>query len=399
MFGLVQAQICFMNQNQKNIWRHVNCGTCKTLGMQYGNLSRFILNTDVVFLAEILSALTGDINQIPSEFSTTSLKNCFSYKMDIQKIPLFIQFTSAINMLLWQMKLVDQIEDSRSILPRILKLIFNKKFNRCEKYLDHINYPLDQFWKWLQLQKQREISLSNNRQDLSNDEIIRQLAEPTATLTSLSFEHGAQIINQPEIKTQLSRIGYLFGELIYLLDAFEDYENDFKKETFNAVKVAFQLTESVLNESIKKLLFKKLTRLQKEISENINSLPISPSQKQLFIKRLEKSLSEKLFPTPRTSWIKYFLKNRWQQAKIKAQSAIVARFAKLPARNFIAFPIYIYFLLINLILPRDATAQNIIKAGSDSIDCTKIGGCCCTLLVFGMINRACETCCNQNTTE
>ena len=60
MFGLMRAKKCGMSEAEKQFRRLNYCGTCKTIGSLYSQKSRFLLNHDTVFLAEFLTALSGE---------------------------------------------------------------------------------------------------------------------------------------------------------------------------------------------------------------------------------------------------------------------------------------------------------------------------------------------------
>ncbi|HEU0176708.1 MAG TPA: DUF5685 family protein [Blastocatellia bacterium] len=56
------------------------------------------------------------------------------------------------------------------------------------------------------------------------------------------FAHGARAVGRPEapdVVDAMRRLGYDFGKLVYLLDAFEDYEKDWREGEFNALRAAF----------------------------------------------------------------------------------------------------------------------------------------------------------------
>ena len=56
MFGLMK-NTDGLPTKQSDWYRLHYCGTCKSLGKIYGQRSRFFLNYDIVFLAEILTIL------------------------------------------------------------------------------------------------------------------------------------------------------------------------------------------------------------------------------------------------------------------------------------------------------------------------------------------------------
>ena len=52
---------------------------------------------------------------------------------------------------------------------------------------------------------------------------------------------GARAVGSPEapeVVDAMRRLGYDFGRLVYLLDAFEDYEKDWRQGEFNALRAS-----------------------------------------------------------------------------------------------------------------------------------------------------------------
>src|SRR5687768_8705234 len=107
MFGLMRAGKCGMSEEEKHFRRLNYCGTCKTIGSLYGAKARFLLNYDTVFLAEILSALSGEnAREWPQSYQSF---NCLSLpKTDL---PASLQFAATTNVILTELKLADHIVD------------------------------------------------------------------------------------------------------------------------------------------------------------------------------------------------------------------------------------------------------------------------------------------------
>src|SRR5690349_9279583 len=101
MFGLMRAKKCGMSDEEKHFRRLNYCGTCKTIGSLYGQKSRLLLNHDTVFLAEILSALSGD-DARDWQQSYQSF-NCLNMPKD--EMPRSLQFAATANVILTEFKL------------------------------------------------------------------------------------------------------------------------------------------------------------------------------------------------------------------------------------------------------------------------------------------------------
>ncbi len=392
MFGLLTSQPCLMNSNQKILWRFHYCSTCKTLGKHFGQKSRFVLNSDVVFMSEILSALSDDLPKISNDLLNQNIGNCFSLQNNFDKLPQYIQYAASINILLCQMKFKDKIDDSYSIIARILNKIFTNKFKKAEKLLQELDYPISTFWNWLDIQKERESEKFGTIQDSLRDEILQYLSEPTAMMTGLTFKHGAQLIDRLDQNEQLFQFGYQLGRLAYVMDAFEDYENDFRKNNFNAIATTFNISETHLTQDILDSVIKTLIQIKNEMINIIKTWSLPDSQKHLFIKRIEMSLEERLNPSSRTMRIKNLLTNRWYHAKNKSRTILSENLSDLRESHLKVFLTYKYLLVLNFLFPQPGYSHNLINGQSDC-SCQKISGCCFACLIISIINRAFQVCC------
>src|SRR5215203_104643 len=312
MFGLMRAKKCGMSDEEKHFRRLNYCGTCKTLGALYGQKSRLLLNHDTVFLAEILSALSGE-NVSGWQKSYQSF-NCLS--LPKSEMPASLQFAAATNIILTEFKLADHIADEKKRRYKLAQNAFSKEFARAEKFLQDWNFPLPEVKEILNSQTEREAAGNS----------LDELAFPTARTTAVFFREGVKLINKNNLENIAFELGFSFGKLIYLLDAFEDYEKDFRTRRFNAFRAAFDLKNEKLNAESKRKIAGILHEIESEIIENINQLPIAESQKTLFISRLSQNLQRTLktnLPVLKTNKVcavkpKAGFSQRWQKASEKA---------------------------------------------------------------------------------
>ena len=81
-----------------------------------------------------------------------------------------------------------------------------------------------------------------NRHKYLPMETLEYVAEPTATVTGLTFEHAAAAVGATtEAQQTMYQLGFAFGNLVYVLDALDDYEEDLTGGEFNALQSAFRL--------------------------------------------------------------------------------------------------------------------------------------------------------------
>lgn len=283
------------------------------MGSLYGQKSRLLLNHDTVFLAEILSALSGE-NVADWQKSYQSF-NCLS--LPKSEMPASLQFAATTNIILTEFKLADHETDERKRRYKLARNAFSSEFQTAEKLLTEWDFPLSEVKEILQSQTAREKS----------EKSLDALAFPTAETTAVFFREGARRIGRPELENQAFKTGFAFGKLVYLLDAFEDFEKDFRGSQFNAFRAALDLTEEKLSPESKRKVAAILHETERETIEKINLLPLSENQKSLFISRLSENLQRKLktglpvLKTKKACAVKPRLtfSQRWRDAKDKAR--------------------------------------------------------------------------------
>lgn len=314
MFGLMRAKKCGMSEAEKRFRRLNYCGTCKTLGAVYGQKSRFLLNHDTVFLAEILSAVGGE--NVSDWSKSYQSFNCLSLPRG--EMPLPLKFAATVNVILTEFKLADHIADDGRRHHKLARNAFSNEFETAEKVLAEWNFPLDEVKAVLDSQTEREISAKS----------LDEFAFPTAQATAVFFREGVRLIGKEELENIAFELGFAFGRLVYLLDAFEDYEKDFKSKKFNALRAAFGLRETKLTPAAKRQAAAILHENEREVVEKINLLPFAENQKRLFVARLSENLHRKLkteLPVLQTQKVcalkpKKSFAQKWQTASAKAKN-------------------------------------------------------------------------------
>lgn len=199
------------------------CATCKSLGTIYGQRARLLLNHDIAFLAEILLDLAGDPLANPPYRSS----NCLTLPRSREEIPVTLEYAAAISVVLAYFRIADHRRDDRRRL-RSLKWsladhAFSRQYRRASQQLRSWHFPLDQMAVMLESQAEREAAAA------SLDEVM----EPTRFATALVFSHGVRLAGRADRAGDAARLGARFGELVYLVDAFEDRERDARRGDFN----------------------------------------------------------------------------------------------------------------------------------------------------------------------
>jgi hypothetical protein len=344
MFGLMRAKTCGMSADEKHFRRLHYCGTCKTIGSLYGQKSRLLLNHDTVFLAEFLTSLTDE--QVENWQKSYQSYNCLSLPKN--EMPRSLQFAATTNVILTEFKIADHLSDTHQRRFKLAHRIFSKEFIEAEKLLKEWDFPLEKVRELLEKQTTIENSSTN----------LDDFALPTAETTATFFEAGVKLIGKNELKDLAAEIGFKFGKLIYLIDAYEDFEKDKRRNQFNALRSAF-------GENGRRKGISILLQLENRIIEKIYELPIPETKKQIFASRLRSNLQNKLKtnlpvlicrPKKRLNF-----SERFQRAKIRAK--------QLTANHSWAtvLPIFVFVLAFAFISPAQA------KEAKSARECAELG--------------------------
>lgn len=283
MFGLMKHRTVNSDQEQPYAYRQFYCGTCKTLGKNFGQASRMLLNHDAIFLGELLNDVSQSEQDIFSKSKAYESFNCFRLPKDTE-IPRSLQYAAAANVLLGTLSAEDHITDGNRVQRIGWKTVRNAlkpALKKAEPVLVNSNLPIHQIYQWIDEQELRE---SGDFVFENYQKAVAYFAEPTAQITGLVFQYGTSAIGEAKLGNSFFEFGYQFGQLIYLLDAFEDFQKDITTQSFNGFLKAFDTCDQKLNQIEETLPF-----LKKQLAQTyklLESLPISTSLKSVTLQRL-----------------------------------------------------------------------------------------------------------------
>ena len=211
MFGYVKVIKMDLTYREYEHYRGYYCGLCKCLKDNHGEISRLSLNYDITFLVLVLTSVYKPKSKVIEEGCIT---NPFKKKKKI--INEITEYAASMNVLLAYYKLEDNLKDDKGLKDIISYNLYKNKLKRAyEKYpkkAEIIKEQLDILYN-LEMQKNTNIDLVSN------------------TFGNLMSEILAN--KQDEYESELRRIGFNIGKYIYLLDAYEDLDKDYKKGRYN----------------------------------------------------------------------------------------------------------------------------------------------------------------------
>ncbi len=276
----MRAKKCGMSVDERHFRRLNYCGTCKTIGSDYSAKARLLLNHDVVFLAEVLTSLS--LENVADWQRPYQSFNCLSLPKD--SIPRSLGWAAAANVVLAELKINDHIDDGEGRSYKFARSLFSSDFKIAEKQLAEWSFPLAEIKLLIESQSARE------KAALSLDD----LAFATAQTTAIFFRDGVRHIGRSELGNIAFDLGFNFGKMIYLIDAFEDFERDVRRGHFNAFRTMYAIKGQSIPDPVKRKIVALINSLENNLATKLRELPISKVQTELFVSRLEQNIKRKL---------------------------------------------------------------------------------------------------------
>lgn len=261
MFGYVKPDKAELKIKEYETYKAIYCSLCKTLGREYGLFTRFFLTYDatfyIIFMKSIFQTNSDCVHRGVCRFNP--LKKC-NY-IDEDK---FQKNAAALTVIMFYYKLKDSINDGSFFKRMISYLIYpyvKIKFKKAEKNYSQYNDIIK-----AQMIRQAEIEDSNTDSiDLACDPSAKSLSE----IFTLEMQESKQ-------KDLASRTAYCIGRWVYLMDAYDDIENDLKSNSFNPYINSFRLNS--------------LSDFSAEIENNIiGKIRLTANEAALAFEKLEKS--------------------------------------------------------------------------------------------------------------
>ena len=236
MFGYVLPLTAELKVREWHAYRAYYCGLCKELKREYGFLSRFLLNYDLVLPALLADGMAGTqarmcpercmanpVEKRPMCQSTAGLALAGlsingTFAAVFSSIVPFSIFPIIALVLTVYYKLADDLADER-FFKRLPALVLWPFLSRMRKKAAVRRPALDETL--------REQTAAQQALERRASKSADEAADPTARMTAALFRLAA-----PGSRA-LERMGLLVGKIIYYLDAAEDYEKDTRNGAYN----------------------------------------------------------------------------------------------------------------------------------------------------------------------
>lgn len=218
MFGYVIVNKAELKFKEYDVYRSYYCGLCHSLREKYGLKGSATLSYDMTFLLMLLTALYE-----PEEKAAKC--NCILHPFEKQqyRTSVMAEYVADMNVLLTYLKCLDDWEDEKK-LHRLMfsKMLEGKTKERQKLYMDKVR----------RIQMLMHAIHENEKKDLDDVD----------AMASLFGQVMGEIVacREDEWTEGLKTLGFYLGEFIYVMDAYEDVEEDIKKGRYNPLKKKYE---------------------------------------------------------------------------------------------------------------------------------------------------------------
>ena len=269
MLGYVKPDKPELKIREFEIYSGYYCGICKSIARRYGQLPRMTLNYDSVFLAILIAGIDPEVEHI-------EIERCIVHpakKRTIIYDSSAIDYAADILLLLAYYKLKDDYQDERSLKAAVGIALMQGTFQKLMKTTpEKCSYVEERLNELTSLEKENCASIDRS-------------AEPFAKLMEEVFDypHLGNTKNSTDHHGIFRRIGYHLGKWIYLIDAYDDIEDNLKEKSFNPLIIQFEYnpdkeTVDEFKARIRERVETNLVLYLAEIAKSCSSLKFEKNQ-------------------------------------------------------------------------------------------------------------------------
>jgi hypothetical protein len=242
MFGYVRINKMDLTFREYEHYKAYYCGLCKYLKRNHTELSRMTINYDITFLIVLLSSIYQPSAQV---FHEKCIVDPVKKKKHI--INEITEYAASMNILLAYYKLEDDVNDEGDIKSRLVRRAYKKSFKTAyDKYPQKADFIKACLGELRSLEEDQSTS-------------IDQTSNCFARLLEEIFDY-----KDDEYRDRLRKVGFNIGKYIYIMDAYEDLDQDLEKGRYNPFS-SYKDDREGLKVKVDKLIGMTLARLEEAI--------------------------------------------------------------------------------------------------------------------------------------
>lgn len=248
MFGYININRSELTDESKAAYQAYYCGLCRRLKTNCGAKGQMLLNYDMTFLVVLLTGLY-ELSNETSEF-TCALHPTKKRTVWMNEAT---DYAADMNLILAYYNLIDDWKDEKAYTKRAFARMLDRDYARImKKYPRQVRAIEEYMRKTEELEQNRETNLD--------------------AVAGLTGEMLGEVFcwKEDEWTDELRTLGFYMGKFIYIMDAYEDYDEDLRKKAYNPL--IYQLQGNTQDRHIFcKLL---LTSMMAECAKSFERLPI-----------------------------------------------------------------------------------------------------------------------------
>lgn len=219
-----------MKFKEFDVYHSYYCGLCRALKERYGTLGQISLTYDMTFLVMLLSSLYEPAIQ---EKMTGCIAHPFEKHLFRRNV--YSDYSADMNVLFTYYKCRDDWQDDHKALKLGYGSLLKGAYRKIQSdYSDKVK-RIDSLM--------RELSQEERRQNEDIDRMAGLFGEIMGEIFA---------VKNDEWEENLRTLGCFLGKYIYLLDAYEDIEEDIKRNRYNPLKKRYENPD--FDEEIKMIL-------------------------------------------------------------------------------------------------------------------------------------------------
>ncbi len=246
MFGYIIVNKPEMKFKEFDIYHGYYCGLCRKLKEHYGKAGQMTLSYDMTFVVMMLSSLyEPDTKDGETKCAAHPLQK------HAAKINEITDYAAHMNVLFTYYKCKDDWKDER----KYKKMFFGKVLSRKCAFSKSFYRE-----KWRNVEQLlNELSIEEEKGTMDIDRMSGLFGKVMAEI---------MLYRKDEWEELLSRFGFYLGKFVYLMDAYEDIEEDLKNDNYNPFKELYQ------REDFEQICNDILTMMMAECSRAFEQLPL-----------------------------------------------------------------------------------------------------------------------------
>ena len=260
MYGLFNIP-CSVKSSEQKEYRNYMCTLCDSLHEDYGIKGRLLTNYDSTTLALLIGALDKSLkNEIPASPRVLCLR-----PLKHKKSPDKFKFVSAVSIMIAYSRSLDETIENGKKMPHWI----SRSSDLASNYLSR--YGLDKSFFENKLQEQHRLEKECNT--------METLSTPSSEILSKIFGTIGELTDQTGYSSNLKKLGFELGKLIYVYDGLLDFQNDSKAGIFNCLSACYlnqdkdirKISTEIFNfiENIKNNISSVLKNIDFENNENL----------------------------------------------------------------------------------------------------------------------------------